>query len=165
MQIDQDVLAKDTVKYTYGLIYHMLDLVMSDLCESYLELIAPFLVYLREFNNISDYMLNLYKQLKEKFIQLHSEVLKKETALLEESKNDELDDEIENLVEESCPLMDKTLLGFAPFREFYEKIKEKKLINVIKEKSLLVRLRSIRYHLEAMQCASVIITHPDVKPQ
>lgn len=162
MQIDQDVLAKDTVKNTYGLIYHILDLVISDLSEVYLNLIVPVILYLSYNHNIADYMFKLYKQLKDKFVLLHSEIVKKESQLLEDSKENDRE-EITKLAAESYIMSDKTLLGFVPFTEYYETIKDKTMRNVPNEKAFLVRLRSTKIMLETLKCTSTGDSASEVK--
>ena len=152
MQIDQDVLAKDTVKNTYGFVYHILDLVISDLAD-YLNLIVPVILYLSYNHNIADYMFKLYKQLKDKFVLLHSEIVKKEAKLFEDSKEND-SEEIMKLASDSYILADRTLLGFVPFTEYYETIKDKTMVNVPNEKAFLVRLRSTKIMLETLKCAS-----------
>lgn len=69
LEISSDDLAKACLKYTYGLIYHILEMLMLNphTNQDYLAIITPFLYYLNEHKSVAEYLFSTYKQLKDKF--------------------------------------------------------------------------------------------------
>jgi hypothetical protein len=142
MELSSNDLAKECLKYSYGIIYHILEVVLSSKDEHYLGIIIPLLYYFCEHKSVIDYMLSTYKQLEEKFKLLHSyclEYLRSQEKELEGQAN------AGELARDYILSSDKLVLGFIPVMKYIERheLYKKRLLQGENEEKL------IKWHLVA----------------
>jgi len=119
LELSSNDLAKECLKYSYGIVYHILEVLLSNNLESYLNVLAPLLYYLIEHKSVFDYMTSTYKQLRDKLVKLQTKL-----SELLEKKSKEINKtipELKTLAENHLFANDKLLLGFIPVMKYMHK--------------------------------------------
>ena len=151
--IDSNILAKDTTKYTYGLIYHIVELCNNIQDENFISLLLPMLYYFKEYSNISGYIISTYKQFKDKMISFYKNLVILYERLVEE---------IEKLVKTQFLTTDKQIIGFIPYKSYFEKYKKGFISTIPQELQFLCKVYLIKSYLQELKLdstqSSVIIS-------
>jgi ribonuclease ZC3H12 len=150
--IENNILSKDTTKYTYGLLYHILELVLNVPEDSFISLMIPVLYYFSEYKNISDYIFTTYKPLKDKMLILYNKAVEMYEKLLVEQKLEAAN--IETLVKSSLVNTDRQIIGFAPFKTFFQKNKPECKGLIPPETQMVCKLNLIISCLKVIKCDS-----------
>jgi hypothetical protein len=91
-EISNNDVAKECLKYSYGIIYHILEVLVKSKEEVYLIILSPLLYYWIEHKSVLEYMYSTHKHLKEKLCHYHSKLRYLLELALEDRK-----EELENL--------------------------------------------------------------------
>ena len=151
--INNNILAKDTTKYTYGLIYHIVELCNNIQDENLISLLLPILYYFKEYSNISGYIISTYKQFKDKMISFYKTLnILYERLLTESNKNVE---EIEKLVQTQFLTTDKQIIGFVPYKLYFEKNKKGFTSTISQDLQFLCKVFLIKSYLKELKLDSI----------
>ena len=151
--IESNILAKDTTKYTYGLIYHIVELCNNIQDENFISLLLPILYYFKEYSNISGYIISTYKQFKDKMISFYKNLaILYERLLIEKSKDVE---EIEKLVKTQFLTTDKQIIGFIPYKSYFHKYKKGFISTIPQELQFLCKIYLIKSYLQELKLDSI----------
>lgn len=126
-ELASDDLAKECLKYSYAILYHILELIITNFNENTINIIMPFFYYAIEHKSVIDYLLTTYKNLKDKLTKFNEKI--KANFEIESEKLNKNRDELSKICEESLFSSDKILLGYIPIMKYVEKRKiyQKKL--------------------------------------
>jgi hypothetical protein len=111
-ELSSSDLTKECIKYSYAIVFHILELISSSFDDNYISIILPFLYYCTEHRSVFDYMSSNYKLLKDKMTSLNSKSSEILSKHLQEQQLDPT--QLESLLESSLLTSDKLLLGFVP---------------------------------------------------
>ena len=145
-------LSKECLKYSYGIVYHILEVSINTQDENYMSILSPLFYYWIEHKSVLEYMYATHKHLKEKLILYHSKLKVKLAKRLEEKK-DEME-KLNKIVDEFMLSNDKLLLGFVPLMPYMHKrsIWDKKLYGEADQYD--VKLVALMRLLTAVGCSS-----------
>lgn len=136
-------LTKECSRISYGVIFHIVDLLINVPDEQYLNALAPLLYYLVGHKYLSDYLLSTYKQLKDKFYTLYRQ------------KCEELnmtDEEVKTLLDEHSFLSDKVNFGYVPLVPYFTKEKSCHKRPLAPEKQYIARLKDTICNIDFLGC-------------
>jgi hypothetical protein len=71
-ELSSSDLTKECVKYSYAIVFHLMELVNCCFEDNYISIVLPFLYYCLEHRSVFDYMVSNYKLLKDKMIGLNT---------------------------------------------------------------------------------------------
>lgn len=114
-------LTKECIKYSYAIVFHIMELVSQTFEDSFISIILPFLYYSVEHRSVFDYMVSNYKLLKDKMTALN---IKSSEVLAKQLQEQQLTKEgIQRLLDENIFPSDKLILGYIPIQLYFHKRK------------------------------------------
>ena len=146
-------LAKECLKDSYGIIFHILELIISIPDENYLNALSPLLYYLVGHKSVADYLLSTYKQLKDKMLTLNKKLNSIYKKKCEEM--DITDEEVRTLLDEHSFTTDKLLFGFVPLTPYFVKEKTSHKRPLTQDKQYLAKIKDTICNLSFLGCKVV----------
>jgi len=143
-------LTKECSRISYGVIFHIVDLVIEVPDEQYLSALAPLLYYLVGHKYLSDYLLATYKQLKDKLYLLNKKLGAEYKKKCEELKM--TDEEVKTLLDEHSFLSDKLNFGYVPLVPYFAKEKSYHKRPLAPEKQYIARLKDTIGNIDFLGC-------------
>ncbi|EGR27697.1 hypothetical protein IMG5_190530 [Ichthyophthirius multifiliis] len=124
--LEQNQIASECLKFTYGLLNHIFELYTVDPNKYSINLVLPILYYFIENQVIAEYLFSKYPGQMSLFNIILQKTQKKFDQIIQNFQTEEID--FEELASNYLNDLEMDIIGYKPLYSYFEKYKKKKLV-------------------------------------
>jgi len=150
-QMEENAIAKECLKFSYGFFCNILQLVLSSEHELFLDVILPMVYFLSEYKNHTLYIFQNFKafqNIMNKLLKVVSERLKRSSSLTAEA--------MEELAANHIMYVEANLVGFIPLKSFFFKSKKKFVLLADDKNTFALKLYQVKKLVEGLKGFQVV---------